>query len=217
MSWGAPFRCAWERAVSGGRLAAREAVLGPDKAAGLLSDAIAHTLQRILYAAQDMQRGKKTDEAGIPVPGATVLRRVMDDIRQGRIAPERSEKHLQQAARAAAEQAQSTEPALEDEAFRRNETRLAAQRFADLRARLNEQLAVEHQRMIAQGSPADRDDKTAELQRNVEFARTLVQAFARIDDMFLESKAVDDPSVPLPWQARQIEQKAGMSCLQPRV
>lgn len=196
MSWGAPFRSAWERGTDGGRRAAREAVQSPEKAAGLLSDSIAHTLQRVLYAAQDMQRGSKSNKA-TESAGATALLRVMDDIRQGRIAPERSEKHLQQAARAAAEHARSPEPPSNDEASRRNEMRLAAQRFADLRARLNVQMMLEHQRMTEQGNP--------DMQRNAGFAEALVQAFAKIDDLFLQNKAVDDPAVPLPGQARKIE------------
>jgi hypothetical protein len=212
MSWGLLFRSAWERATSNGRAAAREAALSPDQAASLLSDAIAHTLQRILYAAQDMQCGNKTDlhEAESPPPATAALRRVMDDIRQGRIAPEGSEKHLQQIGRAAAEQAQAPEAALEDKSSRRQETHLAEQRFADLRGRLNEQLAMEQQRMTTQGSAAKQ-------QRNVEINEILTQTFTKIDDLFLEHKGADDPVAPLPRHSRRVGQKAEMPCLPPRV
>ena len=103
MNWGSPFRSAWDAAPSGARAAAREAVISPEKAAGLMADGLAHTLQRIQYAARDMRRLQQattTPEAA--TPHAAALRSAMEDLRLGKVAPERAEKHVQDALRSAA-------------------------------------------------------------------------------------------------------------------
>lgn len=218
MTWGNAFRSAWEHGTTAGRTAAREAALSPDKAAGLLSDAIGHTLQRVIYAAQDLQRiqvaGAQPGET--VVPGAATLRRVMEDIRQGRIAPERSEKHLQQAARAVVEQAKSPGAMPADDVAHSTEIRLASQRFQTLRQQLIEQMIASHQRMMEQGARPDRSEKLVGVLHNVDLSARLTQAFATIDQLFLENKPVDDPAVPLPSCARSIETDIGVSCLPPR-
>lgn len=214
MSWGGIFRAAWERASSGNRAAAREAAKHPDQAASLMSSGIAHTFQRVQYAAQDLQRmcvaDNPTSDAGMQVP--SVLRKVMDDIRQGRIAPDRSEKYLRQAATeavnatalpnataTASAAAQGTGPIQDSGVKAAQEKQHAMQRFCDLKSRLMEQVAaVEGPAESASSGEAAQPGLHPDPQSNQAVAESVRAAFGAIDVAFLAKKRADDPAAPLP-------------------
>ncbi|HZW19955.1 hypothetical protein [Noviherbaspirillum sp.] len=185
MSWGSPFRNAWDAASSGARAAAREAVISPEKAAGLLADTLAHTLQRTQYAARDVRRLQQATQAAetpdAAAAQAAALRSAMDDIRAGKVPPERAEKHVQQALRPA------TGKVAVPDGERHSDGRHAAQRFVELRKRLLEQLDEAQERWTVNNVPAD-----------AAFVQALDRAFALVDELFLEGKRADDPAAPLP-------------------
>jgi hypothetical protein len=207
MSWGAMFRSGWEHASPGNRAAAREAAAHPDQAASLMSSAIAHTLQRVQYAAQDLQRlctaADPAFDTTAQAPSA--LRQAMDDIRQGRIPPERSEKHLRQAAADAVTRSQSNAGpqgtgSIQDTDTKAMQEKLRAmQRFCDLKCRLLEQVAeVEGPMEIAAAEEADRPRSQPNPHPNLALAARVRAVFGAIDNAFIEYKRADDPAVPLP-------------------
>lgn len=216
MSWGSALRDALRHSTADGQAAAREAAAGPQHAASVLSEGIAHTLQLALFAAQDMQRLASDASRLRPdhptVPGMPSLQAVMDDLRRGCVAPERAEKQLREAAGAAARQAASGQgQTAGEELASERELRLAALRFAELRHQLAEQCAAVHQQMAALAAPEDGAAMSvvgAERKHNAEFAARLGQAFIEIDRIFLR-KRVDDPAVPLAPDAPEHKQKAG--------
>jgi hypothetical protein len=207
MSWGVMFRSGWEHASPGNRSAAREAATHPDQAASLMSSGIAHTLQRVQYAAQDLQRlctaADPSYETTAQAPSG--LRQAMDDIRQGRIPPERSEKHLRQAAADAVTQSQSKTKAqgagsIQDTDTKAMQEKLRAmQRFSDLKCRLLEQVSeVEGPMESVAAEEADIPHSQPNPHPNLALAAKVRAVFGAIDSAFLEYKRADDPAAPLP-------------------
>lgn len=206
MNWGDPFRHAWQRAATNAHAAAREAALGPEQAAAVLSDEIAHTLQLALFAARDVQRLQQaTDTGSIPVmaPGMESLRRAMEDVRQGRIAPDKAEKHLQQAVRAASRQAKPAPPAAGGDKAADEELRLASVRAKELHSRVRDQCSALRQRLLRSSEAGGKD--AAGRMENMEYIGQLDQALAAFDHAFLDNKPVDDPAAPLSGVIRHLE------------
>jgi len=208
MNWGNPFRDAWQRSTDAGRAAAGKGGTGLEQGAGLLANPGGPCVQRGLYAAQDRPRIAWSASAGAQAapPDTAGLRRAMEDLRQGRITPEKAETHLQQTVRAALAQAQSAppppavgpavSPAVGPDA--NEESRKAMLRFGDMRNQLAEQFSVFHQQLMQTSSATLGNERNGALRPNLELVDSVVRALAHIDRLFLEHKAADDPAVPLP-------------------
>jgi hypothetical protein len=219
MSWGQPFQAAWRHATPVSQAAARKAVLSPEQAARSLSDEISHSLQLLMYAAEDMQRHDAIarQNASGATMSSNVIRQAMDDVRKGRVPAERSEKHLQQAIREADKLAQSATvpsltPALGNPAG-------VTVRYRSLRRQLEDQIADAHSRFRAATGDVDSNNAMADSPSslpNTQLASVIVDALVTINTIFLEHKSVDDPVAPLPQPASPPSQEANVVCLTPR-
>lgn len=197
MSWGDPFRQAWKDATPAAQAAARESVRSADRAAGSLADSILHALQLSQFAAQDLERlrhaaGRPADPG--PAPDMMPLRRAMDEIRNGRVAPDKAEKHLRQALRSVSQEVREASSSARSgtSAGDRDEESKALERLHGLRCALLRQCAEMRDR-LAEG--AGTDEATA-----VRLAHVvrLTRACHRLYDLFLNDKHANDPAVPLP-------------------
>lgn len=218
MSWGQPFQSAWRHATPVSQAAARKAVLSPEQAARSLSDEISHSLQLLMYAAEDMQRQDAIARQNGPgtTMSSNVIRQAMDDVRKGRVPAERSEKHLQQAIREADKLAQSPNvlsltPASGNPAS-------VTVRYRSLRRQLEDQIADAHSRFRAATGDANSNNAMAGSSSlpNTQLASVIVDALVTINTIFLEHKSVDDPVAPLPQPASPPSQEANVVCLTPR-
>ncbi|WP_194721742.1 hypothetical protein [Noviherbaspirillum malthae] len=201
--WGRSFRRAWRQASPLEQEAARTAAASPDQAARSLSDAIGHALQLAVYAAEDWHRLQtqqaqaehKRQEAGA-VQGA--IRRAADELRKGRMTQEQSEKYLRQATMDAARdtERQASMQAPPDDAGGRQVAieHVARDRFMKARRHLADQLAETHRKLAA--APKDAADAP-----NRQIAMQVDRTLSRIDELFLDNKAVHDPVAPQPKTA----------------
>lgn len=219
MNWGEPFQTAWRSASAVSQTAARRAVLGPEQAAQSLSESIVHTLQLLDYAAQDLQRQTMAKKVLTDGPGTSrsMLQQAMDDLRKGRVAPERAEKYLLQAVK---EAGQLTPSAPSPDSLTASPQRpAAAHRCHTLVQRLAAQLAMVHapsDNPGGQGTARNLQDDTAAVQASLRLEADLNRAIAAIDALFLENKAAGDPVAPLPPPPSPPEKEAEILCLTPR-
>jgi hypothetical protein len=195
MNWGDPFRDTWQRAGSGARATAREAALGPEQAATVLSDAVIHMLQLAQFAAQDLARLRTNAKAATTAvaPGMADLQRAMDDVRHGRVSPEQAERHLLHAVRTAARQSDS--PPRADGTAAPDELQRAAVRFDELRNHVASRCALAREGALAAAGESDEKSGSPDC---LEFLVRLGNAMGLIERLFLEHKHVEDPAAPLP-------------------
>ncbi len=175
-----------------------------------MSELLAHSLQLVMFAAQDLQRHQvRANDISSDDPGAddqNRLRRAMDDIRKGRVAPERVEKHLRDAVKEASKRTLSAGSATI--ATLPSATSSALERFRELRQGLEDQLADVHQQLIAAAGKCDSDAGRQ--------ATALGEALAMLNTVLLD-KAVDSPVAPLPATAPAPSPTAGLPCQTQRV
>jgi hypothetical protein len=214
MTWGGAFQLAWRRANSSAQSAARQAAASPQEAAGLLSDAVVHTLQLALYAGQDLQRMRASEahENATPTyaPDLSAITRALQEVQQGHMTAERAQRHIQRAALEASQQLtdklRNGPAAVPAEGLARRDAGLEREtimrlKFVKSRDQLHAQFAEldgsisRRARPIASGDNGSRGDGP---DGNLEFAVRLGSAFRNLDKMFLQGKEVDSPVAPAP-------------------
>lgn len=196
MTWGGLFQQAWAGGTALTRDAARQAGTSPESAAALLSDGLAHTFKRLLYADQDVRRGLSGDHTPMAAPmdadSMALVTSAVADVESGRVPPEAAQAHVQRAARQAASKisARAAEPAGESSASGSGTSADPKQQTMILPAKRLAALSTLFDSQLAGIEPVPDEENGGAL------ANTVGALFDACHPIFLADKPVDSPIAP---------------------